>query len=200
MTHKDEGEAKREDETTEETAKEEGESDKPYTNESKSKGVEQKIEENDTNKKKTIKCRYMERGYCRKSKDDCEFIHTVCKTLENTGYCRYGMKCWYVHKQMREDDVRSSIPCKFERQGRCYKGEKCEYRHERRAGVGQNTLPHSYPKQRPFYQSQGYEELRYQQQGYQQNERTFQENINFQKQQRYTIELLESLLKSMPRN
>ena len=73
------------------------------------------------------------------------------------------------------NDVRSSIPCKFERNGGCYKGENCDYRHEQRSGPGRRTTNY-YPEQRPYQQRQGYEEPRYQLQGYER----YQQKTNFQ--------------------
>ena len=138
----------------------------------------------------------MERGYCRKSTDECEYIHTVCKTHKE-GYCRFGKKCFYVHTpKSRETDARSSIPCKFERNGWCFKGDRCEYRHEQRTGWGQKTPTNSYIKQRPVHQRQGYEEPRYHPQGYER----YQQNTNFQNQhwgEEFTREQLLQLIRGM---
>ena len=168
-------------------------------------------------KKKTVKCRYMENKWCRKSSDECEYMHTVCSELFDNKYCKYGMNCRYVHTpNMRKNDIRSSVPCKFYRQGWCYKGEKCEYSHKLIESAAQNTQTLTRPKQRPSHQNQrysnpetqqlrqNYSDPRYQQRA-QPMRRNYTHHQNFQInhwRERYVRDedLIENLVRRLLRN
>ena len=126
----------------------------------KSNEGKEKVE--DKEEKRKAKCWYLEnRGSCR-LKENCSFSHEVCTHKVNLGYCKFGKECRYVHigvtekdsnktekcrnqsnciygnrcRFVHEQDYRSTIPCRFEREGRCEKGENCEYKHAQRPGMG----------------------------------------------------------------
>ena len=71
-------------------------------------------------KKKQLKCRYYNRGFC-KAGEGCSFIHPndVCQEYTLSGTCSSGRGCWKRHPNK----------CKYWLRGNCWREDTCAYLH-----------------------------------------------------------------------
>ena len=80
----------------------------------------EKIKKNEE-KKKWIKCKFYNRGYCKEGAT-CEFAHPEenCQEFIDTGSCSAGRLCHGRHPHK----------CRSWLQGSCYRGSSCAYQHQ----------------------------------------------------------------------
>ena len=72
-------------------------------------------------KKKSIKCKFYNRGYCKQG-FSCEFFHPdeICEEFANVGTCSGGEHCLKRHPRK----------CRYWCKGVCFRGPSCAYQHQ----------------------------------------------------------------------
>lgn len=71
----------------------------------------------------------------------------LCRTFEETGYCRYGTKCQFAHDRSelriipRHPRYKTEICRTFWEHGNCPYGKRCCFIHLEAPGLGANSMP-----------------------------------------------------------
>ena len=101
------------------------------------------VKDKSEKKKKTIKCRYYDRGFC-KSKSECDFFHSdkICDQILSNEKCSEPKTCLQRHPKDRKHwmgDTRG-----------CLRGDECKYLHfssKKGKNIRENK---SYPKNKNY--------------------------------------------------